>query len=79
MAYFNQNNEVVEMERDFATLTVSGLAVKSGLRKTRSDVRRILKQGGLQINGKAIDDDINISEEAHLLHGKYLLLKVGKK
>ena len=30
---------------------ISGLIVKCGLRKTKADVKRVINQGGLTING----------------------------
>ena len=72
--------EVIEINEEVTqTLTYSGLIVQSGLRKTRGDAKRVIKQNGLQINGEAVKEDRLIDLNSDLLHGKYLIMKVGKK
>ena len=60
-------------------VTYSSLIVQSGLRKTRGDAKRVIKQSGLYVNGRCIDCDGKIDASRDLLHGKYLVMKVGKK
>ena len=38
-------------------VTYSSLIVQSGLRKTRGDAKRVIKQSGLYVNGRCIDCD----------------------
>ena len=45
------------------SLTVSGVAVQSGARKTRKDAIRVIKQGGVSLNGETVTKDINITRE----------------
>ena len=52
--------------------------MQSGLRKTRGDAKRVIQQKGLQVNGQMVNQD-GLVQESDLLHGKYLLVKVGKK
>ena len=62
---------------------IASLVVKTGLRKTKADVRRLVAQNGLHVNGQNIstEDEVikatGVSER--LLHNKYLVVKVGKK
>jgi tyrosyl-tRNA synthetase len=49
----------------------------SGLRKTRAEAKRNIAQGGVQVNGQTALEDTTLVDK--LLHGEYLLLKVGKK
>ena len=58
--------------------TYSSLMVKCGARKTRADARRVVQQGGLQINGETVKSDDTVTTEM-LLHQKYMILKSGKK
>ena len=60
-------------------MTYSSLIVQSGLRKTRGDAKRVIKQSGLYVNGRCVDCDGEVDASRDLLHGKYLVMKVGKK
>ena len=46
--------------------------------KSKGEVRRLIKMGGVSINGERIMKDEVLSEE-HILFRKYILVKVGKK
>ena len=67
--------------------TLSGLLVQCGLRKTRAEAKRVIKESGLQVNGSYVTDDIPLQPTPHqcdelskmLIHQKYMLLKCGKK
>jgi tyrosyl-tRNA synthetase len=54
------------------------LLVTTGLVTSKSDARRQLEQGAVRANGEAlgIDDDLRALD---LLHGRYLLLRRGKR
>lgn len=62
---------------------IASLVVKCGLRKTKADVRRLVAQNGLAVNGITITSEEEVIKVTgvhdHLLHNKYLVLKVGKK
>jgi tyrosyl-tRNA synthetase len=62
---------------------LASLVVKTGLRKTKADVRRLVPQNGLNVNGQIIttEDEVIKATGAleRLLHNKYLIVKVGKK
>ena len=62
---------------------LASLVVKAGLRKTKADVRRLVPQNGLNVNGLSIstEEEVIKATGAHerLLHNKFLIIKVGKK
>ncbi|CAD8163825.1 unnamed protein product [Paramecium octaurelia] len=45
------------------------------LRSSKSEIRRLLQQGGILIN----DQKVESLEQAQLLHDKYMLLRIGKR
>jgi tyrosyl-tRNA synthetase len=55
-----------------ATLTVE--LTKAGLTKSRSEARRLLAQGAIEINGEAVTEDL---EMAQIKKGS--VIKVGKR
>ena len=59
---------------DVSTLLVQTL----GLRKTKADVRRLMKQNGLTINGEIQKENKELTD-SDLLYGKFLIIKCGKK
>lgn len=52
--------------------------VKCRARNIRADAKRVIQQGGLQINGETIASDVTVTIEK-MLHAKYMIVKVGKK
>ena len=58
--------------------TVSGLTAQSGLTKNRKSAMRMIKQGGVQMNGESVTSDIKITREMCLFN-KYIVLRAGKK
>ena len=58
---------------------LADLIVKTGMRQTRSEARRTMKAKGVQMNGIVIEEDKLIDPTKDLLHGKYIIIKVGKK
>jgi len=51
------------------------LAVRTGLANSNGDARRAIEQRGLYVNGRAVGP----GEGADLLHGRFVLLRRGKK
>ena len=49
------------------------------IRKSKGDVRRVMGQNGLQINGIIVSENREIDFEHDFLFGKYLIVKCGKK
>jgi tyrosyl-tRNA synthetase len=54
------------------------LLAASELAKSRAEARRFLDQGGVYVNNGRLDADSRI-ELAHVLHGRYLLLRRGSR
>ena len=52
--------------------------VRTGLARSQSDARRQLEQGGLSVNGEKAGPDRRLGS-ADLLHGRWVLLRKGKK
>lgn len=59
--------------------TVVGLLVSSGLARSLSEARRAVAEGGANINNVRISDPDHVPDRADLLHGRYLVLRRGKK
>lgn len=55
-------------------ITLSAELTKAGLTKSRSEARRLLAQGAIEIDGKAITEDLEMSQI-----GKGKKIKVGKR
>ena len=54
------------------------LLVASGLARSRGDARRALEQGGVYVNNERVQADEPPAADA-LLHGRWLLLRRGKR
>jgi tyrosyl-tRNA synthetase len=57
---------------------VEFLSDKTGIFPSRSEVRRMLKEGGIFLNKEKITDAVVVTG-SHLLNGKYILVQKGKK
>ena len=57
---------------------VLDLLPETGLVKSKGEARRALEQGGVYVNGSAVGPD-DVVGEAHLVHGRWLLLRRGKR
>mgnify|MGYP002136817373 CR=1 FL=1 len=55
------------------------LLVKAGLQTSKGDARRLIKNGGVYLNNKKIEDENYSVASADLIEGRLLLLAVGKK
>jgi tyrosyl-tRNA synthetase len=74
----------IATEVPFSTISISdlddviGVFVMTGLAKSKGDARRALEQGGFYVNGVRLDAKDQLSDHK-LLHGRYLMLRKGKK
>jgi tyrosyl-tRNA synthetase len=66
--------------------TVSGplppvvdLLASTGLVASKSEARRTVAQGGVYLNNVKVTDDAATPEESDLLHGRFLVLRRGKR
>ena len=55
------------------------LLAATGVVESKSAARRIVKEGGGYLNNKKVETEDFIPSKADLLHGKYLLLRKGKR
>ena len=56
-------------------MNIVDLLLKTGLRSSKSDVKRLLESGGIYVNGVRW-----ISKDSKLKFiGKYMVLRIGKK
>lgn len=59
--------------------TITDLLVDSGLSKSRGDARRTIGEGGAYLNNERISDPEHVPGGDDLLHGRWLVLRRGKK
>jgi tyrosyl-tRNA synthetase len=59
--------------------TVTELLVAAGLDASRSAARRTVTEGGAYVNNVRIEDPDAAPDEADLLHGRWLVLRKGKR
>ncbi|WP_431813145.1 tyrosine--tRNA ligase [Kocuria sp. cx-455] len=59
--------------------TIIDLLVATGLSESKSAARRTVKEGGVSVNNQKITDGEAALESADLLHGRFALLRRGKK
>jgi len=59
--------------------TVVQLLRETGLASSLSEARRAVAEGGANINNQRINDPEHVPDRADLLHGKYLVLRRGKR
>ena len=67
------------IENGFAFPTWVDLVAATGIVKSKSDARRILKEGGAYLNNEKVMSEDFAPTSSDLLHGKYLLLRKGKR
>lgn len=60
-------------------VSVAQLLVDSGLTKSLGEARRAIAQGGVYINNEAVEIEDAAFESTALLHGRYAILRRGKK
>lgn len=57
---------------------VDFLSGKTGIFSSNGEARRMLKEGGVQVNKQKVADDLQLNE-TFLLNGRYMLVQKGKK
>ncbi|XP_008801775.2 tyrosine--tRNA ligase, chloroplastic/mitochondrial-like [Phoenix dactylifera] len=55
------------------------LSVSTGLLSSKSAARRLMKQGGLYLNNRRVDNEAKVIEAGDIVDEKVLLLSAGKK
>lgn len=59
--------------------SVAELLVRSGLSPSKSAARRTIAEGGAYVNNRKVADVDDAPEQHDLLHGRYLVLRRGKR
>ena len=57
---------------------LAAVLVRSGVASSQGDARRQIDQGGVSVNGTKVDDVRQLGAD-DLLHGRWVLLRKGKK
>jgi tyrosyl-tRNA synthetase len=47
--------------------------------RSRADVRRLIKNKGLSVNARRIEDELDLIYQADLIDNKYIIFSLGKK
>ncbi len=55
------------------------LVSETGIFKSKGEARKMIQNGGVSINRVKVSDPQWVVKQSDLLHGKYLMLQVGKK
>jgi tyrosyl-tRNA synthetase len=58
---------------------LDALLTAVGLAKSNGDARRAIAQGGVSVNNRRVDDENAVLDESDLLHGRYAVLRRGKR
>jgi tyrosyl-tRNA synthetase len=69
----------VDGDGDGTLPTVLELLIQTGLASSRSDARRTIAEGGAYVNNRRVTDADARPGEGDLLHGRWLLLRRGKR
>ncbi|MBR3890791.1 MAG: tyrosine--tRNA ligase [Bacilli bacterium] len=72
------NVPTYSMSKDDLGINVMDLCVKSNFLPSKSEARRLIMQGGLNLNGEKVED-INLAIDNSFFKDGYALLKKGKK
>nr|HPI97210.1 S4 domain-containing protein [Synergistales bacterium] len=60
-------------------LPLVDLLAVSGICKSKGEAKRLLKGGGVYVNGERVNsEDLSITDK-EILHGKHIFLRLGKK
>jgi tyrosyl-tRNA synthetase len=63
-----------------AAIPVVDLLLSSGLASSKRVARELITQGAIQVNGQPVGDPAKtVSPSVDALHGRYLVLRKGKK
>ena len=71
-------DEIPSTTVDAVGMSAVDLLAATSLAKSKSDARRLLEQGGVELNGAPCSVDTLVSA-ANLLHGRWILLRRGKR
>lgn len=69
----------VPKEKLSAGIDALSLVADTGIFKSRGEARKMIQNGGVSVNREKVSDPQQQIGSADLLHGKFLLIQVGKK
>jgi tyrosyl-tRNA synthetase len=69
-------SDVPEKKLKAGPRPLHALLTETGLAPSRSEAERLIKQGGVEIDGARVED---IKREVNITAGKEILLRAGKK
>lgn len=69
----------IEREKVNAGIDIVSLLAETKITSSKSEARKLIQGGGIQLNRRKIDDVQFVVDSVRLLHDKYLLLQKGKK
>ena len=75
----SEATRVPRMSIEAGALKYEDFAVSSGLAKSLSDVRRTAGQGGMYLNSRRVDDPAQPLSLDDLLHGRFIVLRRGRR
>jgi len=64
---------------DSEGIAAADLLVYLGASKSKSEARRLVENGGCQLNGEKIDSATRLVTTNDLLHNRLLVVRTGKK
>jgi len=67
-----------EASREFP-LSLVDLLTSAGACPSKSEARRLIKGGGLYVNGERVSDENRSVKEEDVLGDRYLFVRLGKK
>lgn len=67
------------MDEHDEPMTVSRLLQATGLTSSRGEAYRVIRAGGAYLNNRKITPPDELVFDSDLLHGKYLILRKGKR
>lgn len=73
------SREVPSTQTPTPQMAIIDCLVETGLCQSRKDAKRAITEGGIYVNGDRVNEaELSLTAD-HLLHGKYILLRRGKK
>ena len=70
---------IIKISKAGAIPSFVDLISSTGIVKSKSDARRIIKEGGAYLNNKKIPTEDFVPNESDLIHGRFLVLRKGKR
>ena len=72
-------NLTISSEKLFEGIDAVSFLAEAGIMPSKGESRKMIQNGGIQINRRKIDNIHFTVDQSYLLHGKYLLVQKGKK